>query len=493
MAAYLHGCRIIEDDSGPRPIQTVSSSVIGIAGTAPNAEGETAASVTVGQGKAGLVFTAKEKGNSGNAIRVEYIVPPANSSALAVTVTGTIIKISLATDDKGEVTSTAADIKTAVNAAQDAPATAETLEDGSAVVVTAGVFYLADGQDEPFPLNKPVALSASEASKIRKLGGSGTLPWIMDTIARFGGHLCVVVRVKEGDDDSDTANNIAGSASNGTGLWALLNAQSVTGFEPRILGAPGFTHEQFVADALFTVAERCRGYGYADCAETATQAQAFQYRQKFGAEFGMLLWPYVWVQDTNTGQKVKRPLSAFALGLRAAVDNDRGWHWPMSNHEITGILEPVTPVSYRIDDPNSTANQMNQNHITTVVNTGSGFVLWGVRSLTTDVTKHFENWGRAKGVIYDSLLRSHQWAMDRLITTTYVDDVTGGVNDFLADLTAKGYLLNGRCWADPEINNQGSIFLGKFFWNFDYAVPAPAEQLGFVSNPQNQDYFSEVV
>lgn len=35
---YLHGVEVVEIDSGPRPIQTVRSSVIGIVGTAPRAD-----------------------------------------------------------------------------------------------------------------------------------------------------------------------------------------------------------------------------------------------------------------------------------------------------------------------------------------------------------------------------------------------------------------------------------------------------------------------
>ena len=36
--AFLHGVEVIEIDAGPRPIQTVKSSVIGIVGTAPDAD-----------------------------------------------------------------------------------------------------------------------------------------------------------------------------------------------------------------------------------------------------------------------------------------------------------------------------------------------------------------------------------------------------------------------------------------------------------------------
>jgi phage tail sheath protein FI len=35
---FLHGVEIVEIDTGPRPIRTARSSVVGIVGTAPNAD-----------------------------------------------------------------------------------------------------------------------------------------------------------------------------------------------------------------------------------------------------------------------------------------------------------------------------------------------------------------------------------------------------------------------------------------------------------------------
>lgn len=37
---FLHGVEVIEIDTGPRPIRTVRSSVIGVVGTAPGADPE---------------------------------------------------------------------------------------------------------------------------------------------------------------------------------------------------------------------------------------------------------------------------------------------------------------------------------------------------------------------------------------------------------------------------------------------------------------------
>ncbi|WP_422459127.1 phage tail sheath subtilisin-like domain-containing protein [Endozoicomonas sp. ALB115] len=492
---YLHGVRIIEDDSGARPIRTVASSVIGIVGTAPDAEGALAATGVLGSGNSALLFTAVAKGNTGNNIRIITEDPGTANQTIAVTVSGQVIRVSLATGSDKAVTTTASQLKTAIDAKAEATALATVaLADGStgSGVIPVTSFYLGGGQDDPFPEGVPVAISASEVGRIKKLGSSGTLPWIMEIIGRFGGHLCIVVRETEGDTEAETLTNIIGSSTTGRGLWALLKAQNKTGYSPRIIGIPGFSQDQAAANEMITVTERLRGYCYIDNVNNVNYDNAISYRRKFGTEFGMMLHTW-WRERTATGGEVHRPFSAYALGLRAKSDNSNGWHTTMSNQPVVGGLGPVLDIDFKLNDPNTTANRLNENHIATVVNTGSGYVLWGCRSLTEDPKKLFENWGRAKGIIYDSLVEAHQWAMDRNITATYVDDVQAGVQNFLNRLRATGHILNGLCWADAELNSPDSIAMGQFFWNFDYMVPPPAESLNFVAHPQNFDYLTEVI
>lgn len=491
---YLHGCRIIEDDSGARPIRTVASSVIGIVGTAPDAEGALAATGSLINGVNSLFFSAATAGNAGNNIRIVTEDPGTADEPLAVSVSGSVIRISLETGTDSAVITTAAELKTAIEGNDFAKALVTMnfgAQDVGGWVAPVTSFYLAGGQDDPFPVGVPVAISASEIGRIKKLGTEGTLPWIMEIIGRFGGHLCIIVREPQGNTDSETLTNVIGSSTTGRGLWALLKAQNKTGYSPRIIGIPGFSQEQAAANELISVTRRLNGYCYIDQVNNVTYDNAISYRRKFGDEYGMILHTW-WRERTATGGEVHRPLSAYALGLRAQCDNARGWHTVMSNQPIVGGLGPVIDVDFKLNDPNTTANRLNENHISTVVNTGAGYVFWGCRSLSEDPKKIFENWGRAKGIIYDSLVESHQWAMDRNIVTTYVEDVQSGVQDFLDNLGVRGYIINGICWVDAELNSNSSVAMGSAYWDFDYLVPSPAENLNFVAHPQNFDYFAEV-
>lgn len=63
-----------------------------------------------------LVFTARDPGSKGNGITVAYVDPGAASQSLAVTVSGSAISVSLATNAGSAITSTAAQVKTAIEA-----------------------------------------------------------------------------------------------------------------------------------------------------------------------------------------------------------------------------------------------------------------------------------------------------------------------------------------------------------------------------------------
>lgn len=67
-----------------------------------------------------LTYTAVDYGTAGNSITVTHVDPSGNDQPLAVNVDGTDITVSLATGPAGAITSTAAEVKAAVNVHADA-------------------------------------------------------------------------------------------------------------------------------------------------------------------------------------------------------------------------------------------------------------------------------------------------------------------------------------------------------------------------------------
>lgn len=357
-----------------------------------------------------------------------------------------------------------------------------------------------DADAVAFPLNTPVLVAGSrtEAAKLDTVGdGNGTLPWAIDGIFDQVGAAVVVVRVEDGADEDETiANIIGGVDAEGAalGVQCFLEAEAVTGVSPRVLIAPGWTHQRPadaanpVAAEMKGIADRLRAVMVID-GPNSNDAAALAVAGEQGGERVYLVDP--WCKVSRGTQVVDEPSSARVAGLIAKVDAEDGfWNSP-SNRELNGIVGTSRPVDFRLGDANARANLLNAANVATIIRQG-GYRLWGNRTLSTDQKWAFLSVRRTADIINDSLLRAHLWAVDRNITKTYVQEVQDGVNAFLRELQALGAILGGRCWADPDLNKPESIADGKMYFNFDFTPPYPAEHIVFRSHLVG-DYLEEVV
>jgi phage tail sheath protein FI len=500
---FLHGVQVSEITSGPRPIRTVNSAIIGLVGTAPNSEAATSASLTVGAAATnnGIKFTAAAAGIIGNNTAVRIFNPGTNSASLTVTVTTgatNLISISLATDGTGAATTTATALLTNLNSNSAVTAlvtpTAVAGSSGAGVVLTQASTFLSDGKDAAFPLDTPVLVPADRALAAR-LGTGGTLPAALNAIFAQAGAVVVVVRVAQAsgsDTSAGTLTNVIGSVS-GTGQYlgmqALLGAESQLGVVPRILCAPGFTHQAAGLTAMVSIADRLRAVIVADGPNT-TDAAAQAYAGNFGSSRIFLVDPGVQILNTD-GSVGYDYASAYVAGVVAKTDNDLGFWWSPSNKEILGITGTKRAIDFVLGDVNSRANILNSQNVATIIRQ-SGYRVWGNRSLSSDPKFAFLCVRRTADMINDSILRAHLWAVDRAISKTYLRDVVESVNGYLRTLQALGAILGGRCWADPTLNTPANISQGKVYFNFEFTPPYPAENITFQSLLTN-NYLSDLV
>ncbi|WP_456267646.1 phage tail sheath subtilisin-like domain-containing protein [Kushneria sp. AK178] len=500
---FLHGPEVLEIDTGPRPIQTVRSSVIGIVGTAPDAEGATAATLTTGTAAAGSAvdYIAVQAGTSGNNVRIRYVDPGQPGTELAVSASGNDITVTLGTDADGIVSSTASDVVTAVNGSSEAAALVSAAlpdgSDGAGLTRARGYRSLSGGAAEPFPLNTPTLVAGSR-TKASRLGTAGTLQRALEGVFDQIGAVVIVVRVEEGGDEQQTTANVVGGANAKTGqlegVHALPGAVSVMGFQPRILIAPGFTHQRengrrnAVVAEMLGIADRMRAVVIADGPNTTDDA-AQRYANDWGSARVYMHDPWYQVL-ADDGSYVDEPSSARVAGIIARTDNDQGFWWSPSNKPVNGIVGTSRPVDFTLGDANARANLLNEGGIATTIQQ-DGYRLWGNRSLTDDMKWIFLSVRRTADIINDSILRAHLWAVDRNITRTYVEDVTEGVNAYIGGLVARGALLGGRCWPDPDLNTPANVQQGKVYFNFEFTPPYPAEHITFRSMLVN-DYVEEV-
>ena len=367
------------------------------------------------------------------------------------------------------------------------------------------------------PVNTPTLIlgSRSEAVKIFGDNMNYTIPRALDGIFDQTGAMVVVINVADPDNSAHktsgvldptkiTLGDIVGGVDSETGKYkgvsALLAAQSDVGVTPRILIAPGFTHQtpldeddepvaNPVVSELLGIAESLRAVILADCPNT-NDTDAVNYREDWGSARIYPIYPWVKVLNPTDNSIVQEPPSARVAGLIAKSDNERGFWWSPSNMVINGIVGISKPIDFALGDSNSKANYLNEHNIATIIQQ-DGFRLWGNRTTSADTKWLFLQTRRTADMINDSLLKAHMWAVDRNITKTYIEDVLEGINNYLRHLKSIGAIIGGNAFADPALNTPDQIALGKVSFDFDFTPPYPAEHITFRSR-MIDDYLEEI-
>lgn len=335
----------------------------------------------------------------------------------------------------------------------------------------------ADADPATFPLNRP-ALVTDVMTALSKAGSTGTLATSLDAIKDHGSPLCVVVRVPVGITPAETKSNIIGGVTAGqkTGIQALTAAQAAFGVTPRILGIPGYDDADVTAE-LVGVAQQTRSMVYAGCFNCQTKEEAVAYRNDFGQRELMLLWPDFVTWDTTTNAAVTASAVARALGLRAKIDEDIGWHKTLSNVPVNGVSGLSKDVYWSLQNPATDAGYLNAADVTTLINS-RGYRFWGSRTCSADPQFAFENYVRTAQVLADTVADGHMWAIDKPMHPTLARDIVDGVNAKLREMIGT-YLIGGQAWLDPSKNQAAQLGAGKLTISYDYTPVPPMENLLF--------------
>lgn len=348
-------------------------------------------------------------------------------------------------------------------------------------IETAIIGFVATGADADaatFPLNRPV-LVTDIAQAVGKAGDAGTLPGVLDAIKDHGSPLTVVVRVPEGTTLAETKSAVIGGTVNGqkTGLQALTAAPGQLGVTPRILGAPGLDDKDVAAE-LAAIAQLTRSFAYVSAHGCQTKEEAVAYRDDFGHRELMIIWPDFTRWDTAADAVATAPATARALGLRARLDEDVGWHKTLSNIPVNGVTGMTKDVFWSLQDPATDAGYLNSHDVTTLINR-KGFRFWGSRTCSADPLFAFENYVRTAQVLADTMAEAHLWAIDKPMHPTLARDIVDGVNAKMRELVSNGYLIGGGAWLDPRKNEKEALGAGKLTISYDYTPVPPLENLIF--------------
>ncbi|MEX3924412.1 phage tail sheath C-terminal domain-containing protein [Paraburkholderia sp. BR10936] len=443
-----------------------------------------------------------------------------------------------------------------------------------------------DADEATFPLNTPVLISGSKstAAKLDMAGnGNGTLPDALDSILQQAGAVVVVVRVEEGETDDATLANVLGgvdaNTGNYNGIQGFLASGSVLGFAPRILIAPGFTHQRVtggvtvinftagdgytdgtytldvtngegdttgtgaaatatikggkvtaaavtnngmnykvapvfalpeaagtpttaatftpaIGDAgnavvanLLDIANRLRAVIVQDGANTTDAAVILQ-AGDFGSQRVYLVDPQVLKTSNVTGALEQSYSSAIVAGLIAYNDNTNGYWVSPSNKVVNGVQGTFRAIDFVNGDPSSRANILNSKNVATIIRQ-NGYRLWGNRTLSSDSKWQFLCVVRTADIINDSLQAACLQFADMGINKAFVTEVVESVNAFLRSQQTQGAILGGTCWCDPDQNSDEEIANGHVTFDFDFTPAFPAEHITMRSHLVN-DYITSI-
>lgn len=346
-------------------------------------------------------------------------------------------------------------------------------------VSTAVIGMVATAEDaDPllFPLDTAVLLTDVQGS-VEKAGTQGTLARSLQAIADQTNAVVVVVRVASKETEAEQTTAVIGGQVNGkyTGMKALLTAEQNLKVKPRILGAPGLDTAA-VASAFGGIAEKLRAFVYVSANGCDTKEDAAAYRDAIGSRETMIIWPDFLGWDTVTSSTTTFEATARALGLRAKIDNDIGWHKTISNVAVNGVTGISKDVFWQLQSMETDAGYLNSNEITTLIQR-DGFRFWGSRTCSADPLFAFENYTRTAQILADTMAEGHMWAVDKPLHPSLARDIVEGINAKFRDLKGQGYIIDAQCWFDPSANSKESLKSGRLLLDYDYTPVPPLEDL----------------
>lgn len=337
--------------------------------------------------------------------------------------------------------------------------------DGSGEVGAAPQQSLSGGVDPELEPNTPSLLGA--AAQIAALGDAGSLPAAVRDVlltAGRGGAAIVVVRTED-----DTAGGLAGRRDDRSGVWALLDAESVTGQRPRLLAAPG-AQDAAITTALEAVAAELRAVAVVTL-DAATAAAAVTASPD--SPHVLACWPELMIADGAA--ESRRPADALAVGHVVRTDREASFAASPSNRIMLGVLRPAVAVEWALSSRTTAANTLNQGNVVTFVRRGNNVYLWGNRLADGELLVR----RRADEIIGDQVAGAVLDYLDRRVDLPFVEHVLGRVGGYIRNLATAGHIRAGRVWFDPAFNTRSTLAAGQVTFSYEITPHEIAEMITF--------------
>jgi phage tail sheath protein FI len=458
---FLHGVEVTEIDDGIRPVRTVKSSIIGVIGTAPDAN-DTTFPLNTPVLLAGTPRAAADLGSAGT---LKDALDGIFDQTGAMVV---VVRVAEGASDNETLSNIIGDSATGTGV--------HAFKAAQSVVKVTPRILIAPG----FTGARPVGVSTLSLDA----AGSGYTQASV-TISGGGGSGATATAIIEGGAITGLQLDRAGFGYTANPTIAI----SGDGSGAAATATSGATANPVVAE-LLSIAAGMRAVIIADGPNTDA-VDAITYRQDWGSARVYVVDPEVMVWDTSAKMAVAKPASPRVAGTIARMDAEKGFWWSPSNQVLSGVVGISRPIDFALSNPNCAANTLNENEVATIIQQ-DGYRLWGNRTCSSDPLWAFLSVRRTHDMVNESIEQAFLWALDRPFSGQLLADIANSVNAYLRSLKARGALLGGKVWIDPELNTQERMMSGELYVDFDNEAPAPLEHLTFRMH-RNSDYYEELL
>ena len=266
----------------------------------------------------------------------------------------------------------------------------------------------------------------------------------------------IILSVFTKDDDSDTNDEITECKK---AVSELTKAKSRFGYNPNLIIAPEYSHEDAVKGEIEKVATRLKATGIVDL-KAQDAAAAIVKMGDFGTRRLVAAYPNVKVWDDETNAYVYEGQSARIAGMIAHTDgaSEFGYSDSYSNRVMIGVSGTEIDVDFELGET-CTADELRAAKISTVIRE-SGFRAWGGE--TSDQDTIWKDLARVR--VFDRISQACQKgvlvAIDKKADQLY--HAKRSVSELLRGLVGAKVLLGYELsWS--EKNTLANITDGKFY------------------------------
>lgn len=205
-------------------------------------------------------------------------------------------------------------------------------------------------------------------------------------------------------------------------------------------------------------------------------ADVCAFREAYDTRYAALYYPWLEMPDPAIGQNARLAPSAHVAGIYARADAAHGVHKAPANEVITSLSHLARPMTA---DESETLNEKNINALRFFP--GRGFRVWGARCLTSDPEWKYVHVRRLLMFIETSIHRGTQWVVFEPNTETTWVSVRNAVSNFLRRVWRNGALHGTtedeaffvKC--DRSTMTQNDIDNGRLICLVGIAPVSPAE------------------